>query len=246
MDPHLRNYLIMMAVAAVSATVLSAISFVLTDGRSREYAVLGSIAAGAAIGLIALFLIRKKDIFYRPADNICLRLQEISTILTFLAAAPTVAAVVTMLAFPNAFSQEIPLISGIMIFASMLVQAFFWRKVATVGYLSGFGNIIISVALILMNLSALLAINFGGPVMLLISVLASLLPIILMFNWSETADMAMIMTLISAAAATVMTVLSGGLYIGEILVFWIPAIIMFLYRNSLKGTSLAYDGQRLF
>ena len=247
MDPRLREYLIMTAVSAAVAIILSSVSYMIIGPEdAREYAAMGSMVAGAAAGLTIVFLLRKRDIFYRRDDSPIFRLQEVSATLSFLSVTPTAVAILATTVFSDPVSAEFPLISAIMVFISMLIQAVFWRKVSTAGYLSPFGNYMLSIALILMNISALLAINCGGAVMFAVSILATVSPILLMFDWDFTVDKVVAMTIVSAVVSITVTVISGGMFIGEILVFLIPMIIMVLYRNSLKGTSLVYDGQRMF
>lgn len=247
MDASMKGYLLMLVSAiAVSIIISVALCFVLDGNAARQYVSLGAMVAGAAVGLLALYLYRKRDIFYRPDTNLCIRLREVSTILSFLSAVPTAVAIVMVFAFPSVDPYEFPLISAIMIVVSMLIQAVFWRKAVDVGYMSTMGNYLFCLALILLNISAILEINHGAVVMLVLSIVSALAAAFLMHDWGYTADIATIASLVCAVCAVVFAIIQDQFSIGEMLVFCIPALILIVLRRRLKGTFLVYDGERLF
>lgn len=247
MDGSMKGYLLMLFSAiAVSIIVSVAMCFVLDNDAAREYASLGSMVLGAAVGLVALYLYRKRDVFYRPDTNLCIKLREVSTILSFLSVVPTSVAIVMVFAFPSVDPYEFPLISAIMIAVSMIIQAVFWRKAVDVGYMSTMGNYLFCLALILLNISAILEINHGTVIMLALSIVSALAAAFLMHDWGYTADIAAIASLVCAVCAVAVMVIQDQFSIGEMLVFCIPALILIVLRRKLKGTFLVYDGERLF
>ena len=246
MDAAIKGYAVMLLTASAAGMILSVgLYLVLDDNYMREYAAMGAMLAGSVAGILAMLILRRRDVFYAPSENICIRLRDVSSIITFLSAVPTLVAIVSIIAFPEVDAYEYPLISAIMIFVSMLIQAFFWRKAVDVGYMSVVSNYIFCFGLILMNVSSLLAINHGGTVMLAVSILMSFAPALLMHDWELTADVSSIMVAAGAAVSTAVAVLEGDIQIGVILAFWIPVLIMLSMRNRLKGTFLVFDGERL-
>ena len=246
MDSRLRESLIMAAVAAIVAVAASLICWiVIDDGHTREVLSLAALAGGYALGIAAVIILRKRDIFYRPADNACEKLRQISTSLSFLAVVPALMALISHAGF-DVDIDDFPILSMIMVFVSMLVQAVFWRKAVDIGYLSFISNALFALSLILLNIGAIIFMNNGGSVMLAASVFAMLAPVIIMYNWERTADIVLTMSILAAVLCTASMVLDDSIRIGELVVSWIPVLIILALRNRLKASYLVCDGQRLF
>jgi hypothetical protein len=173
------------------------------------------------------------------------KLRRVSTAMSFLAVVPVSIALVSDLGF-DVDVEDFTLLSGIVVFISMFIQAVFWRRVTDVGYMTFVSNLMLDLALILLNVGAILAINYGGPLMLLVSIIAMVAPIILMYEWEKTVDIATIGSIAAAVLATVAMFMGDSVSIGQLLVHWIPALIILMLRNRLKASYLVSDGERLF
>ena len=246
-EPVLRNYISATLVAIATALVISVIGWVLLpDDYVREVVSVVGMVVGMAIGGSILFLLRRRSIMFMPEPSLCSKLREAASLLSFFAAVPTTVSIVITLLFPESDVSDMALISAIMIFISMLVQAYFWKEVDNVGSMSFFNNVILVVSLILLNVSSLLAINHGGLVLYAVSMFPAIAAVILMYDWAWTADLGFIISLICSVVATVAIVMEDWMYLGEILSFWIPTVLLFFDRFSMKGTLLMSEGKKLY
>lgn len=247
MEQEIRDYLIMTVIAlAIALIVPVALWGVCTDETSRELVCIVSILAGVVAGLASVFVNRRRNIFWSSDRSGCERLREGSSLISLLAVVPLMESVVLILIHPEFGANDFMLLSGIMVFVSMLIQAFFWKKVDVIGTMGSFRVLMLIVSLIFLNLSSILAINHGGVAMLLASALFAVAPILLMFDWTWSVNASTIMTLIASVATTVTTITDDITQIGLLLAFWIPAVFLVLIRNFMRASSLVHAGQRLF
>ncbi|MBE6518986.1 MAG: hypothetical protein E7Z70_05545 [Thermoplasmata archaeon] len=247
MEQEIRDYLIMTTIALAIALIVPLVSWsMLTDETSREMICIASIVIGVIAGLSFVFINRRRDIFWSSERSTCERLREASSITSLLAVVPLMESIVLIIIHPEFGANDFMLLSGIMVFVSMLIQAFFWKKVDAIGALGSFSILMLIVSLIFLNLSSILAINHGGAAMLVASALFAVAPILLMFDWAWSANASTIMALIAALATTVITVTDDITQFGLLLAFWIPAVFLVLIRIPMRASSLVHDGQRLF
>ena len=246
MERRLLESIVMLSIAMIIAIVMSVICWIVIDEeRTKEIGALVSLAIGCAIGLSSIFILRKRDPFSAPLGTTTDKFRRVSTAMSFLAIVPVSIALVSDLGF-DVDVEDFTLLSGIVVFISMFIQAVFWRRVTDVGYMTFVSNLMLDLALILLNVGAILAINYGGPLMLLVSIIAMVVPIILMYEWEKTVDIATIGSIAAAVLATVAMFMGDSVSIGQLLVHWIPALIILMLRNRLKASYLVSDGERLF
>ncbi len=246
MDIQIRRFVIMMTGAILVTVIGIALSWMVQgDDGAREISALLSMAVGSAIGILIYLLIRRREPYVSP-NVTCVKLRDVSTILSFLSVVPTSSAILIALLCPDFPSNEFPIISFIMIVVSMIVQAVFWRKVDAIGNMSSFDVISLFVLLICMNCSALVSIDAGGVMMLIASIIFSLCPIILMYDWQWSVDYSQIMVLIAAVLFTASSVMDGSFIWGWALLCWAPVLLLFLVRGALYVSFLMNQGQKIF
>ena len=128
----------------------------------------------------------------------------------------------------------------------MIIQAVFWHYAENIGILSTVNVIMLVVLLILMNVAALISLDNGHPVMLLLAIIMAVLPVLLMFDWLWSVDVALVGALICAIVSTIITFMQDFMQFGQMVVFWIPVLFIFLMSNRMKATFLMNDGKKLF
>jgi len=247
MDVQLRGYLLMALVALVSASVVMIIGWsVWSDDSLREYAAYGGFGIGAAAGILVLFLFRRRTTILMTERVLCETLRDVASVLSFLSVVPALMSLIIALAFPESDPEILIILSAAMIVISMIVQAVFWHHVDDIGSMSTVSNIMLVILLILTNVAAIISLDNGHPVMLVVASLAAVLPIILMMDWSWSVDLTMIGLLICSVVATIMSAINDFMQFGNYLTLWIPLLFLFLIRNRMRVSFLMNDGKKLF
>jgi len=247
MDVQLRGYLLMALVALVSASVVMIIGWsVWSDDSLREYAAYGGFGIGAAAGILVLFLYRRRTTILMTERVLCETLRDVASVLSFLSVVPALMSLIIALAFPESDPEILIILSAAMIVISMIVQAVFWHHVDDIGSMSTVSNIMLVILLILTNVAAIISLDNGHPVMLVVASLAAVLPIILMMDWSWSVDLTMIGLLICSVVATIMSAINDFMQFGNYLTLWIPLLFLFLIRNRMRVSFLMNDGKKLF
>ena len=223
------------------------VSWSIFDEESmREYSAYGGAFAGFAVGLVVFFICRKKTVLFETEKVLCEKLRDAISITSFLSTVPTAMALIIMILYPGSDFEIMILLSAIMIVASMIIQAVFWHYAENIGILSTVNVIMLVVLLILMNVAALISLDNGHPVMLLLAIIMAVLPVLLMFDWLWSVDVALVGALICAIVSTIITFMQDFMQFGQMVVFWIPVLFIFLMSNRMKATFLMNDGKKLF
>lgn len=247
MDPLLKGYLLMVASGVAVALVFFAVASILdVDGYTGELISTGGVFAGIIVGVMLMMVLRKRSLAGVRGTSVCYKLRDVCSILSYCAVIPTVIALVSATVHPSGWYDDMPLISAVMIFISMLLQAVFWHKAENIGSMSLFNVLSFVALLILMNFSSLLAINYEGWAMLVISLFPASFAVMLMLDWAWSVDVALIGSSICAVASTVIVVLDDPMQFGLLLSFWLPPILLLVDRYSLKGSFLMSEEEKLF
>ncbi len=247
MEPVLRDHIVATLVSIAAALTISVVAWtILSDDRTREVVSVVGMAAGMAIGIAVKYLIGRRSMLFMPEPSLCSKLRDLAALMSFMASVPTAVSIVITLVYPDSDVSDMALISAIMIIVSMLVQAYYWKEVENIGSMFFLNIAALVVSLILLNVSSLLAINHGGISLLAVSIFPAIAAAILMFDWAWSADIGFLISLVCSIAATIMIVMEDWTHIGEMLSFWIPTVILFFDRLSMKGTFLMYEGKKLF
>ena len=147
---------------------------------------------------------------------------------------------------PDSDVSDMPLISAIMVLASMLIQAYYWRVAQNIGSMSGLNVITMVIALILLNVSAILGIDHDSIILTAVSMFTPIAAVLLMYDWAWSADLGFLISLVCTVVATVAIVMDDWMQFGLMLSFWIPAVFLFFDRHSMKNTFLMCDGEKLY
>jgi hypothetical protein len=245
-DGNIRGYMII-AGLAVAASIIASVAggFLIGDSNTLEIVSFVAMAAGAVAGIVLTIFMKRRSFIAEPSNR-CTKLRDVSSILSFVSLAPMSLAMVFTVMDKGIDPGEFAVIAALIVFVSMLVQAVFWKYAQDVGSFST-GKIIMLVAsLILMNVSSISALNDGGLAMYAVAMVMAVMPVILMFDWAWSADIAFFGSLICAVIATIIIVIEDPMQFGRMLLYWIPTAFVFLLRNTLKQSFLIYEGKRLF
>jgi hypothetical protein len=246
MNSSIQSASIATAVSLVFALIASLVTWGVWEGDdTKEIATIGFIIAGFVIGLVIVFLIRVRNPYGAVERNACESLRAYTVTLSFLAITPTTVSIAISLIHSDFGGNEFMLISAIMIFVSMILQAVYWKKVQCVGRLSGAGLIMLYISLLLLNVSSILAIDNGSVIMLLVSIVASVSAVILMFDWRWSSGVALPGSLASFVVFIIMGLVEGPLDIGPLLIHLLPLLFIFLIRNSLMVSTLVYNAKSI-
>ena len=247
LEPVLRDHLVMTAAAVIVAVIISVAAWsVLDDDYTAEIVAVVGMAVGMAVGILAMLLVRRRDIFRTRGSSICYKLREVCSVLSFLAVVPTAVFFVITLLHPDSDVSDMPLISAIMVLASMLTQAYYWRVAQNIGSMSGLNVITMVIALILLNVSAILGIDHDSIILAAVSMFTPIAAVLLMYDWAWSADLGFLISLVCTVVATVAIVMDDWMQFGLLLSFWIPTVFLFFDRHSMKNTFLMCDGEKLY
>ena len=247
MDRQFREYLLMAAVAIVMSLAITAVAWMLwADDFTREISAVAAIVIGSVAGLIMLLLLRRRDPFHVPAGGVCGKTRSIAAIISLLALVPAAVSLLAAVCFPDFGQNDFSVISAIMVFVSMLVQAVFWRKAQAIGYLTTINVYMLILLLILMNVGSILAIDSGGVLMTAVAMIAMVIPILLLFDWSWSVDAALIGSAVCLVCAIAGYILQGEVSPGPVIVFLVPPLFLLVMRGRMKGTRILADGEILF
>ena len=238
----------MMAITAtaVSAIVLLISLFIFDDVQTKEYCGYLSILIGTVVGLILLYLLRRRDIFMMGDKVLCEKLRDISSVLSFLTPAPVVMSLILRIGFQDVPSEDMIVIAAILVIVSMLVQAVFWKYAQDIGSLTFLNIAMLVLSLIIMNISALLCYDNGSEGLMVIGTVIAIMPILMMYDWMWTVSLVFKVMLVCAVCGTILVVLQDLMFFGIMLSFWIPVVFIFLIGFKLKGAFLMNDGKKLF
>ena len=189
MDEQIREYLVM----AVSATAISVVLLLITVSLLdyREYGPYVSVAIGMVAGL-AILLVRRRRLFIAFEKNLCEKLRDVSSILSFMAMPPATAVVVMKLAYSDLNADDLVVISAILVIISMIVQAVFWKYAQDVGYLTFADIIMLVISLILMNVASILSFDRASGIMIVVGIVTAILPVLMMYDWQWTVKIVLI------------------------------------------------------
>ena len=236
-----------LSLTAVSGVAASAIvAFVLmTVSDTNDYSLYWSVLVGFVVALAVYFVVRRMTYGFLNRNR-CEKLRDVSAILTFLAVIPTVIALIRFYIYPEVDAEDIIVLSALLVFASMLVQAFFWKDAQNVGRMAFFHVAFLVISLILMNVASLLCFDSGNGIMLALGMVMAILPIVLMYDWRFTVSPVFIALLICSVIGTIVIALDDIWQLGRLLSFWVPTLFVFLIGTALKNSTLVYNGSRLF
>ncbi len=246
MDGRILRLLEMTALSVAVAVIIPTVTWSLwDDDRTAEYVCLGSIALGMCSGLVLFIVLSRRSSFGRICSGRSDRMRIISSIISFLVATSTALATAVSAMHADYDVSDFAIISAAMIIVSMIIQAFFWKSVSLAGYMSTSSAFFLFLALILMNCSAILALDNGGIAMMAVSIIPSIAAVLMMYDWEWSTDITFILTVVSAIVTILIVVVDDYMQFGTILVFVVPAILIFIGRNKLKASFLVSDGERL-
>ena len=247
MDAQFRGYLLMETVAFVLAAAVMLIGWsVWSDDSLREYAAYGGFGIGALVGILTLFMYRKRMMIFRTERVLCEKLEDCASVLSFYAAIPALLAIIIVLFYPDADQEIMIILSAVMIVASMVIQAVFWHYAEDIGIMSTVSNIMLIALLILTNVAALISLDNGHPAMLAIGALAAVLPVILMMDWAWSVSAVMVGLLICSVVSTIISAMQDFMQFGNYLTFWISLLFLFLISNRMRASFLMNNGKKLF
>ena len=76
LEPVLRDHLVMTAVAVVIAVIISVAAWaVLDDDYTAEIVAVVGMVVGMAAGILAMLVVRRRDIFRTSGSSICYKLR---------------------------------------------------------------------------------------------------------------------------------------------------------------------------